>query len=211
MDDFEEIVQIVRCPWCGKDETYMNYHDHEWGVPVFDDHTMFTFLLLETFQAGLSWITILRKRDNFARAFANFNAAEIARFGHNEVENLLQDEGIIRNRQKIEAAINNAKLTLEITKEFGSFCNYWWQWVDFKPVTNNMAIMEDYVADSILSDTISKDLKKRGFKFVGSTTIYAHLQAAGLVNDHLTKCTRFNEVKKLGKLDVRAMIKKANR
>ena len=208
MDPFKE---IVRCPWCGTDETYVKYHDQEWGVPVVDDQTMFTFLLLETFQAGLSWITILRKKENFARAFANFNPKQIAAFGHAEVEILLQDEGIIRNRQKIEATINNAKRTLEVTKEFGSFCNYWWKWVDFKPINNKMGIVEDYVADSPLSGEISKDLKKRGFKFVGPTTVYAHMQAAGLVNDHLMKCDRHAEVEKLGKVDVRAMIKKANR
>ena len=208
MDPFK---QIVRCPWCGTDETYVKYHDQEWGVPVVDDHTMFTFLLLETFQAGLSWITILRKKENFARAFASFNAAEIAQFGFQEIETLLQDEGIIRNRQKIEATINNAQRTLEVTKEFGSFCNYWWQWVNFKPINNKMGIVEDYVADSPLSGEISKDLKKRGFKFVGPTTVYAHMQAAGLVNDHLMKCDRHAEVDKLGKVDIRAMIKKANR
>ena len=197
---------LPRCPWCGTDPTYVNYHDHEWGVPVVDDHTMFTFLLLETFQAGLSWITILKRREGFARAFANFDAATIAGWGHNEVENLMQDTGIIRNRQKIEATLNNAKRTLEVTQEFGTFCNYWWQWVDYKPVQNTLRSLKDYLPKTPLSDAISKDLKKRGFKFVGSTTIYAHLQAAGLVNDHVADCFRFEPVKKLAEADIKAII-----
>lgn len=196
----------TRCAWCGTDPAYVTYHDQEWGVPVVDDHTMFTFLLLETFQAGLSWITILKRKEGFARAFANFDAATIAGWGHNEVENLMQDTGIIRNRQKIEATLNNAKRNLEVTQEFGTFCNYWWQWVSYKPVQNTLRSLKDYQPKTVLSDAISKDLKKRGFKFVGSTTIYAHLQAAGLVNDHVADCFRYAPVKKLAETDIKAIV-----
>ncbi len=202
--------EIERCPWCGTDEIYVNYHDQEWGVPVFDDQTMFTFLVLETFQAGLSWITILKKRENFRLAFDNFNVDAIAEYDYVKVEELLQNEGIIRNKQKILATINNAKCTQKIKRDFGSLCNYFWQFVNYKPESHRPRYPEDIAAVSLLSDEISKDMKKRGFKFVGSTTLYAHLQAAGLVNDHLVKCHRHTEVEKLGKVDVRRMIKKVN-
>jgi DNA-3-methyladenine glycosylase I len=198
----------TRCAWCGTDPIYVHYHDHEWGVPVVDDQTMYMFLLLETFQAGLSWITILKRKEGFARAFANFDAATIAGWGHHEVENLMQDTGIIRNRQKIEATLNNAKRTLEVTKEFGKFCNYWWQWVDYKPVQNALRSLKDYTPTTALSDALSKDLKKRGFKFVGSTTIYAHLQAAGLVNDHVADCFRFEAIRKLAETDIKEIVLK---
>lgn len=201
---------ITRCPWCSADGIYQNYHDHEWGVPVVDDHSMFTFLVLETFQAGLSWITILKRREGFARAFANFDAPTIAGWGEDKVEELMQDTGIIRNRAKINATINNAQHMLEIQKEFGTFCNYWWQWVDYKPIQNQLADITDYAAKTELSDAISKDLKKRGFKFVGSTTMYAHMQAAGLVNDHIEGCFRNEEVKKMGAQDIKQKIKDAH-
>jgi len=202
-------MNLHRCPWCGIDPTYVAYHDHEWGVPVVDDHTMFTFLLLETFQAGLSWITILKRKEGFARAFANFDAPTIAGWGQNEVENLMQDSGIIRNRQKIEATLNNAQRTLAVTQEFGTFCNYWWQWVDYKPVQNNLRTLKDYTPTTPLSDAISKDLKKRGFKFVGSTTMYAHLQAAGLVNDHVAGCFRQKEVLAMATSEIKDLVKQA--
>jgi DNA-3-methyladenine glycosylase I len=200
----------TRCPWCGTDPTYQHYHDHEWGVPVVDDHTMFTFLLLETFQAGLSWITILKRREGFARAFANFSAPNIVGWGQEKVEELMQDTGIIRNRAKIEATINNAQRMLEVQEEFGTFCDYWWQWVDYTPIQNTLHKMKDYAAKTALSDAISKDLKKRGFKFVGSTTIYAHLQAAGLVNDHVVDCFRYEEIKVMRMVDIKTAIREAN-
>lgn len=201
---------LTRCPWCGTDPIYQHYHDHEWGVPVVDDHTMFTFLVLETFQAGLSWITILKRRGGFARAFANFDAQTIAGWGQEKAEELMQDTGIIRNRAKIEATMNNAQRMLEVQQAFGTFCDYWWQWVDYKPIQNTLHDMKDYAAKTALSDAISKDLKKRGFKFVGSTTIYAHLQAAGLVNDHVEECFRNHEITNLANLDIRAKIKEVN-
>jgi DNA-3-methyladenine glycosylase I len=203
-------MNLTRCPWCDTDPIYQHYHDHEWGVPVLDDHTMFTFLLLETFQAGLSWITILKRREGFARAFANFHAEIIAGWGQNNVEELMQDTGIIRNRAKIEATINNAQRTLEITQEFGTFCDYWWQWVDYKPIQNILRGIKDYEAKTELSGAVSKDLKKRGFKFVGSTTIYAHLQAAGLVNDHVVDCFRYEEINVMGIVDIKTAIREAN-
>ena len=202
--------EVKRCHWCGTDDIYVNYHDHEWGVPVVDDHTMFSFLVLETFQAGLSWITILKKRDNFRKAFSNFDAAAIAGYDEADVEQLLGDAGIIRNQQKIRATINNAQRTLELAKEFGTFCDYWWQWVDYKPVQSHLNDLKDYQATTPLSDAIGKDLKKRGFKFVGSTTMYAHLQAAGLVNDHLTNCFKYNEIRAMGSEDIRSLIKESN-
>lgn len=189
---------MIRCPWCGTDDAYVRYHDYTWGVPVNNDREMFSFLLLETFQAGLSWITILKRKENFARAFSYFDSEAIAQYSEADVKRLMADSGIIRNRQKIEAAINNAQKTLELAAEFGTFCNYWWQWVNFKPIQNQLQGPDDYKATSPLSDAISNDLKKRGLKFVGSTTIYAHLQAAGLVNDHIVSCFRHDEVLKLG-------------
>lgn len=193
----------IRCPWCGTDPTYVHYHDNEWGVPVLHDKGMFAFFLLETFQAGLSWLTILKRRANFAQAFDNFDYHAIAAYDQKKVDDLMQDTSIIRNKQKIEAAINNAQKTIEIQKEFGSLSYYLWQWVDFKPIQNNLASLEDYKATTPLSDAISADLKKRGFKFVGSTTIYAHMQAAGLVNDHYVSCYRHKEVAELGDKNIK--------
>lgn len=184
---------IIRCGWVNEDPLYQKYHDEEWGVPVREDAKMFEFLLLETFQAGLSWYTILKKRENFRHAFAGFDYKKIAEFDDSRVEALMQDAGIIRNQQKIKAAINNAQRFQEVQQEFGSFCDYLWGFVDGEPIRNNWQSLKQVPATTAVSDAISKDLKKRGFKFVGSTTIYAHMQACGLVNDHVEGCFRFNE------------------
>ncbi len=173
---------------------YEEYHDNEWGVPVYDDHTLFEFLTLETFQAGLSWITILKKRENFRAAFDNFNYKKIAKYTPEKVEELLQNTGIIRNKLKIKATINNAQAFIKIQKEYDSFSNYIWKFVHFKPIKNHFKNHKDAPANTPLSDTISNDLKKRGFKFVGSTVMYAHMQATGMVNDHEISCFRYNEV-----------------
>ena len=178
----------IRCKWCVGDALYEKYHDEEWGKPVYDDETLFEFLLLETFQAGLSWITILRKRENFAKAFDNFNYKKIAKYDGDKVEELLQDQGIIRNRLKVLAAISNAKAFMEVQKEFGSFSKYFWNFSDGKPIDNKVQSLSQVPATTALSDEISKDMKKRGFKFVGSTVIYAHMQATGMVNDHVMEC-----------------------
>ena len=178
----------IRCKWCVGDALYEKYHDEEWGKPVYDDETLFEFLLLETFQAGLSWITILRKRENFAKAFDNFNYKKIAKYDGDKVEELLQDQGIIRNRLKVLAAISNAKAFMEVQKEFGSFSKYFWNFTDGKPIDNKVQSLSQVPATTALSDEISKDMKKRGFKFVGSTVIYAHMQATGMVNDHVMEC-----------------------
>lgn len=183
-----------RCAWCGNDPLYVEYHDTEWGVPIFDDDKLFEFLILETFQAGLSWITVLRKRENFRRAFDHFDYKKIARYDENKFDSLLQNEGIIRNKLKIKATITNARAFMEVQKEFGSFSKYIWQFIDGKPIKNKYNNMSELPANTILSDTISADLKKRGFKFVGSTVVYAHMQATGMVNDHLTSCFRYNKV-----------------
>ncbi len=171
-----------------EDPLYMEYHDKEWGVPVYDDTTLFEFLILETFQAGLSWITILKKRENFRKAFDNFDYKKIANYSESKYQSLLQDTGIIRNKLKIRSAITNAQLFQEIQKEFGSFSAFIWSYADGKPIVNTFHKREEVPATTTLSDTISKDLKKRGFKFVGSTVIYAYMQAIGLVNDHTTDC-----------------------
>ena len=184
----------VRCNWCGTDPLYMQYHDSEWGVPVYEDDTLFEFLILETFQAGLSWITVLRKRENFRKAFDNFNYQKIAEYSEEKYEQLLQDPGIIRNKLKIKATITNAQAFIKVQKEFGSFSKYIWEFTKGKPIKNKFAKREDVPATTEISDTISKDLKKRGFKFVGSTVIYAHMQATGMVNDHTTDCFRYHEV-----------------
>jgi DNA-3-methyladenine glycosylase I len=180
-----------RCEWCKKEPIYVKYHDEEWGVPIHDDATIFEFLVLESAQAGLSWITILRKRENYRRAFANFNATKVARFTEARVQKLLQDAGIVRNELKIRAAINNAKRFLEIQKEFGSFAEYMWSFVSGKPIQNKRNALTDIPATTLESDKFAKDLKKRGFKFLGSTTIYAHMQAVGMVNDHVKHCHRY--------------------
>jgi DNA-3-methyladenine glycosylase I len=184
----------IRCGWCKNDPLYMAYHDTEWGVPVFEDDKLFEFLILETFQAGLSWITILRKRENFKNAFDNFDYKKIANYSEAKYEELLLDAGIIRNKLKIKATISNAVAFMEVQKEFGSFSNYIWGFTQGKPVKNIRKTLSELPATTELSDAISKDLKKRGFKFVGSTVIYAHMQATGMINDHITECFRYHEV-----------------
>lgn len=183
-----------RCPWCGDDPLYVRYHDEEWGVPARDDATLFEFLTLETFQAGLSWITVLRKRENFREAFDNFDYKKIAEYDDTKFEELLENPGIIRNKLKIKATITNAHAFMRVQEEFGSFSEYIWGFVDGKPIHNTYASLSELPANTPLSDTISKDLKKRGFKFVGTTVVYAHMQATGMVNDHLTDCFRYSEV-----------------
>lgn len=187
-------MEKTRCAWCGTDPLYMEYHDTEWGVPVYDDERLFEFLILETFQAGLSWITVLRKRENFRVAFDNFDYNKIANYSEDKFEELIQNAGIIRNKLKVRATISNASAFMKIQQEFGSFSKYIWGFVDGKPIKNNCKSMVDIPATTELSDIISKDLKKRGFKFVGSTVIYAHMQATGMVNDHVEDCFRFNEI-----------------
>ncbi|MFZ5756806.1 MAG: DNA-3-methyladenine glycosylase I [Pseudomonadota bacterium] len=180
----------VRCPWCGDDPLYVAYHDREWGVPVRDDRLLFEFIVLEGAQAGLSWITILRKRENYRKAFSGFDPEKVARYTPAKIEKLLQDPGIVRNRLKVESTVSNAKAFLKVQKEFGSFSAYIWGFTDGKPVINRPRTLKDVPARTELSDRISKDLKKRGFRFVGSTIVYAHLQATGMVNDHLAGCHR---------------------
>ncbi|TCI94367.1 DNA-3-methyladenine glycosylase I [Tenacibaculum sp. M341] len=183
-----------RCFWVTNDPLYIAYHDEEWGVPVYDDATLFEFLVLETFQAGLSWITILRKRENFRAAFDNFDYQKIVNYTEEKYEELLQDKGIIRNKLKIKATISNAQAFMEVQKEYGSFSKYIWGFCDGKPIKNSFKTREEVPATTELSDKISKDLKKRGFKFVGSTVIYAFMQATGMVNDHTTDCFRYNGI-----------------
>ena len=186
-----------RCPW-GKweDPLYIAYHDTEWGVPVFDDRVIFEFLVLESAQAGLSWETILRKREGYRKLFAGFDYTKVAKFTARDVERLLKDASIVRNRAKIEAAINNAQRFLEVQKEFGSFSDYIWQFVDGKPIVNKFKKLSDFPATTPRSDALAKDMKKRGFKFFGSTTLYAHMQATGMVNDHTVDCFRYGEVQR---------------
>lgn len=178
----------TRCSWCEKDDLYRDYHDNEWGNPVYEDDKLFEFLVLETFQAGLSWYTILKKRDNFRKAFDQFNYKKIAQYGDAEIERLMQDAGIIRNGLKIKGTITNAIAFMETQKEFGSFSNYIWGFTDGKPIDNKPKTLKDVPAVNEISDALSKDLKKRGFKFVGSTVVYAHMQATGMVNDHVEEC-----------------------
>lgn len=187
-------MEPIRCAWCEGDPLYEAYHDKEWGVPVRDDPTLFEFLILETFQAGLSWITILRKRENFRRAFDAFDYRKIAAYSEKKVQELLQDSGIIRNQLKIRATISNAQAFMAVQEEFGSFSDYIWAFVNGTPIKNTWKELKDCPATTPLSDQISKDLKKRGFKFVGSTVVYAHMQATGMVNDHMTNCFRYHEV-----------------
>jgi DNA-3-methyladenine glycosylase I len=179
-----------RCPWCLGFDEYIRYHDEEWGVPVHDDQVHFEFLILEGAQAGLSWSTILKKREGYRKAFAGFDAKKVARFTEKKIEKLILDPSIVRNRLKINAAVNNAKRFLEVQKEFGSFDAYIWSFVGGTPIKNKRKTMSEVPATTKESDALSKDLIKRGFKFVGSTVIYAHMQACGLVNDHLTSCWR---------------------
>lgn len=182
---------ITRCQWAGNDPLYQKYHDEEWGFPVHDDRKLFEMLILEGAQAGLSWITILRKRENYRKAFDNFDAKKITKYDSKKVKQLLQNEGIIRNRLKINAAIINAKLFLEVQKEFGSFDKYIWKFVNGKPIINRWKNLKELPAKTIESDVMSKNLKKRGFKFVDSTICYAFMQAVGMVNDHTVDCFRY--------------------
>lgn len=186
-----QVMNNHRCAWCGTDPLYVVYHDKEWGVPVHDDRKLFEMLNLEGAQAGLSWITILRKRENYRKAFDNFDAKKIAKYDKKKVAKLLNDEGIVRNRLKIVAVISNAKAFLQVQKEFGTFDKYIWQFVGGKPIVNKRKSSNDIPATTPESDTMSKDLKKRGFKFVGSTICYAFMQAVGMVNDHEVKCFRY--------------------
>ena len=177
-----------RCSWCEKDDLYRDYHDNEWGFPIYDDNKLFEYLLLETFQAGLNWHSILKKRENFRAAFEQFDYKKIAEFTDDKILELNQNAGIIRNKLKITSAVNNAQRFIEIQKEFGSFSNYIWAFVDNKPIDNKPKTLADVPTTTPLSDKISKDLKKRGFKFIGSTILYAHMQATGMINDHITSC-----------------------
>ncbi|MCB0377319.1 MAG: DNA-3-methyladenine glycosylase I [Bdellovibrionales bacterium] len=186
-----------RCTWCGDDPLYVKYHDKEWGVPVYDDQKLFEFLTLESAQAGLSWITVLKKRENYRKAFANFDPKKVAKFNEKQVQSLLQNPGIIRNQLKIRAAINNAKLFLDVQNEFGSFAKYMWSFVGNQPLQNTRKSLKAVPAKTKESDSLSKDLKQRGFKFVGSTIVYAHMQACGMVNDHTLDCFRHQEIKKM--------------
>lgn len=179
-----------RCLWAGTDPLYVEYHDSEWGVPVRDDRRLFEFLILEGAQAGLSWLTILRKREAYRRAFDGFDPERVARYDARRVARLLADAGIVRNRLKIESAVKNARAFLEVQQEFGSFAAYQWRFVEGRPIVNRWRAQGEVPARTALSDTISKDLKRRGFSFVGSTIVYAHMQAVGMVNDHLTDCFR---------------------
>jgi DNA-3-methyladenine glycosylase I len=183
-----------RCPWCGDDPLYQRYHDTEWGVPVRDDGKLFEFLILEGAQAGLSWITILKKREAYRQAFAGFDPEVVARYGKKDIERLLANPGIVRNRLKIESSIGNARAFLDVQAKHGSFDAYIWNFVDGEPIVNRFKTLAEVPASTPLSETISKDLKKRGFKFVGPTIVYAHMQATGMVNDHLVDCFRWAEV-----------------
>ena len=182
-----------RCDWSVSDPIYMEYHDQEWGVSVWDDRKQFEFLVLESAQAGLSWLTILKRREGYRRLYAGFDPEQVARFDAEKIKGMRQDTGIIRNRKKIEASINNAKRFLEIKKQYGTFCNYLWEFTDGKQVVNHFENLSEVPATTSLSDAIAKDMKKRGFRFLGSTILYAHLQATGLVNDHLVDCFRHRE------------------
>ena len=189
------MASIKRCEWCTGSELYMNYHDTEWGVPVFDDRKHFEFLVLESAQAGLSWITILKKRENYRTAYNGFDPEKVARYGEKKKAALLANPEIIRNRLKIEASVNNAKRFLEIQKEFGSFSNYIWAFAKNRQITGKWKTLAMIPARTELSDQISADMKKRGFKFLGSIIMYSHMQATGIVNDHVTSCFRYREVK----------------
>lgn len=178
----------TRCTWCEKDDLYRNYHDNEWGKPVYDDETIFEFLILETFQAGLSWYTVLAKRENFRSAFDNFDLLKIANYSEEKIAELAEDAGIIRNKLKIKATITNAQAFIKVQEEFGTFSKYIWGFVDGKPIDNQPKTLSEVKATTPISDALSKDLKKRGFKFVGSTVVYAHMQATGMVNDHVIDC-----------------------
>ncbi len=182
--------ELVRCGWCGTDPLYMKYHDEEWGKEVHDDKVLFEFLILESAQAGLSWITILKRRDNYRKAYADFDVEKVARFDDDDILRLMNDEGIIRNRLKVVSSIKNAQLFLDIQKEFGSFDKYMYSFMpENKPIDNRLLSLKDAVPSNVISDAIAKDMKKRGFKFFGSTICYAHMQATGMINDHLHNCS----------------------
>jgi len=195
----KKIADRTRCAWCLGSATYMRYHDEEWGVPVHDDRTLFEFLTLEGAQAGLSWSTILNKRDGYRKAFAGFDARKVARFTARDVTRLMQDAGIVRNRLKIESTITNARAFLAVQKEFGSFDRYIWQFTGGKPVINRWRSMKEVPASTPASDAMSRDLKRRGFRFVGTTICYAHMQATGMVNDHIVACFRHADLAKTPK------------
>lgn len=190
--------RINRCSWCGDDTLFLQYHDDEWGVPVYDDQTLFEFLILEGAQAGLAWITILRKREGYRKAFAQFDVKKVARFSDSRLEKLLPNPDIVRNRLKVFSARSNAKAFIKVQKEFGSFSSYLWEFVDGKPIQNCWTSLGQMPATTRESDALSKDLKERGFKFVGSTIIYAYMQAIGMVNDHTINCFRYQPLKNLG-------------
>jgi len=193
---------VKRCNWANYSELMKEYHDNEWGTPIYDDRLLFEFLILEGAQAGLSWNTILQKRENFRKAFDNFDFKKIAKYNEQKVEELLNDAGIIRNRLKIEAVIVNAKVLLELQDEFSSFSNYIWEFIDFKPIINKFKILEELPSKTELSVLISQDLKKQGFKFVGPTIIYSFMQAVGMTNDHIIDCFRFKEINQIIKSGV---------
>ena len=188
-----------RCPWCERSDIEKDYHDKEWGVPVFSDEKQFEFLVLESAQAGLSWLTVLRKRENYRRLYDEFDPEKVARYGEKKIQKLMSDSGIIRNRKKIEASINNAVRFLEIRDEFGSFSDYLWGFTGGVPVINAWEELSEVPASTELSVTVSRDLKKRGFRFMGPTIVYSHLQATGVVNDHLVSCFRYGEILGLSK------------
>jgi DNA-3-methyladenine glycosylase I len=189
---------MKRCEWCTGSELYTNYHDREWGVPVFDDRKQFEFLVLESAQAGLSWITILKKRENYRKAYDNFDPKKVARYGEKKRAELLANAGIVRNRLKIDASISNAAEFLKIQKEYGSFSEYLWDFTKGKPITGRWKNLDELPAKTELSDRVSADLKKRGFRFMGSVIVYSHMQAVGLVNDHVMGCFRYGEISNTG-------------
>jgi len=194
MDEINAKENVIRCGWVSGDPLYIQYHDSEWGVPVHDDKKLFEFILLDSMQAGLSWLTILKKRENFRKAFAGFDPVKIAKFDADKIEALMVDAGIVRNRLKIEAAVKNARAFLEIQKEYDSFNTYIWSFMDGKPRRNAWKTLGEIPSKTVISDIMSFDLKKRGFSFVGTTICYAFMQAAGLVNDHTIDCFRFKQV-----------------
>ena len=190
-----------RCEWAGSDPLYIEYHDNEWGVPLHDDRKIFEMLVLEGAQAGLNWLTVLRKRENYRKAFDNFDPTKVAKYDSEKFQKLLANEGIIRNKLKIYSAIQNARAFLEVQKEFGSFDAYIWQFVGGKPIHNSWKSLSELPSQTAESEAMSKDLKRRGFRFVGPTICYAHMQATGMVNDHIVSCFRYKEVERIGKLD----------
>ena len=194
MDDNGNLAGVKRCGWCGTDPLYCAYHDLEWGVPVYDDRRLFEFLTLESAQAGLSWITILRKREAYREAYAGFDPGRVASYGERELADQMQNAGLIRNRKKLESAVRNARAFLAIVEEFGSFSEYQWRFVEGRPIQNRRRELAEIPAHTEISARFSKDLKQRGFTFLGPTVIYAHMQACGMVNDHLIDCFRHDEV-----------------